>query len=129
MISLLTVVSLALGAAEAPEPATQPVLTLNQALEEAREKNLDLKVARARLDQALLQSRRAWAGYLPTVTVGGSYTRNSAEAVFALPGGGEPITIQPYDQLGAQAEVRRPSSRRRSGPPSATRASPRKCPR
>ncbi|WNG27521.1 TolC family protein [Cystobacter fuscus] len=106
MISLLTVVSLALGAAEATEPTAPPVLTLNQALEEAREKNLDLKVARARLDQALLQSRRAWAGYLPTVTVGGSYTRNSAEAVFALPGGGEPITIQPYDQLGAQAEVR-----------------------
>ncbi len=102
MIALFTVMSLTLGAASAPPP----VLTLNDALQEARQNNLDLKVARARLDQALLQSRRAWAGYLPTVLVGASYTRNNAEAVLTLPGGGGTVTIQPFNQLGAQAEVR-----------------------
>ena len=42
MIALLTVVSLAVGA------ATPPVLTLEDALTEAREKNLDLKVELSR---------------------------------------------------------------------------------
>jgi outer membrane protein TolC len=58
-----------------------PVLTLDEALTEARQKNLDLQVARARLEQAQVLARRAWAGYLPTLSVGGSYTRNSTEAV------------------------------------------------
>ena len=83
-----------------------PVLTLQDALAEARSTNLDLKVARARLDQSLQQSRRAWAGYLPTVLLGGSYTRNSAEAAFALPGTTTQVVIQPYNSLAAQAEVR-----------------------
>ncbi|HEX8823422.1 MAG TPA: TolC family protein [Archangium sp.] len=100
MIALLAV-TLTVSAAA----ATPPVLTLDQALEAARQNNLDLKVARARLQQAQLLSRRAWAAYLPTVSVGGSYTRNSDEAVVALPGGPE-IVIQPYNQFGAQAEVR-----------------------
>ncbi|MBM7115892.1 TolC family protein [Archangium primigenium] len=86
--------------------AASPVLTLPEALEEARRTNLDIKVARARLDQSLLLSRRAWAAYLPTVAVGGSYTRNSTEAVLTLPGGGPEVVIQPYNALAAQAEVR-----------------------
>jgi outer membrane protein TolC len=69
MIALL-VVTLAVSAAT-------PVLTLDEALEAARQNNLDLKVARARLEQTRLLSNRAWAAYLPTVTVSGSYTRNS----------------------------------------------------
>ena len=99
MISLLAL-TLTLSA------ATPPVLTLDEALGEARQNNLDLKVARARLEQSLLLSRRAWAAYLPTVSVGGSYTRNSFESVLTLPGGGDPITIVPYNQFGARAEVR-----------------------
>ena len=83
-----------------------PVLTLDQAFQEARANNLDLKVARARLDQSMVQQRQALAGYLPTVLVGGSYTRNSAEAVLTLPGGGPTVTIQPFNALAAQAEVR-----------------------
>ncbi len=99
MISVLALTALvATGAAT-------PTLTLEEALEAARTNNLDLKAARARLEQAEESSRRAWAGYLPTVSVGASYTRNSNEAVVALPGGPE-IVIQPFDQLGAQAEVR-----------------------
>ncbi|QRO01572.1 TolC family protein [Archangium violaceum] len=85
--------------------AATPVLTLDEALQAARDNNLDLQVARARLEQSRLLSNRAWAAYLPTVSVGGSYTRNSNEAVVALPGGPE-IVIQPYDQFAAQAEIR-----------------------
>jgi outer membrane protein TolC len=62
-----------------------PVLTLDEALAEAQRKNLDLKVARARLTQAEQASSKAWAGYLPTVTASAAYTRNSDEASFTLP--------------------------------------------
>ncbi|WPB73156.1 TolC family protein [Archangium violaceum] len=85
--------------------AATPVLTLEEALQSARQNNLDLKVARARLEQSRLLSNRAWAAYLPTISVGASYTRNSNEAVVALPGGPQ-IVIQPFDQLSAQAEIR-----------------------
>ncbi|AKJ03035.1 outer membrane protein TolC [Archangium gephyra] len=85
--------------------AATPVLTLDEVLQAAGQNSLDLKVARARLEQTRLLSNRAWAAYLPTVSVGASYTRNSNEAVVTLPGGPQ-IVIQPYDQLAAQAEVR-----------------------
>jgi outer membrane protein TolC len=114
-----------------------PVLTLDEALAEAQRKNLDLKVVQARLEQAEQTSRKAWAGYLPTITASGAYTRNSDEARIQFPVGnivrdvGEPTsgppggdlpgsptnlqvvpaqvidtTIQPYNQLNAQLEVR-----------------------
>lgn len=121
-----------------------PVMTLEQALADAETNNNDLKVAQARLQQAQQLSARVWANYLPTITVGAAYTRNSAEAVipFAtsyvvrnvgaptgapfdptqppsetnLPGGqttflafpdretAQEITIQPFNQWGAQAQ-------------------------
>lgn len=78
----LVMVVLAQTAAPAGE-----TLTLRQALETAQKQNLDLKVAQARLDQSQLISRKVWAGYLPTITVGGSYTYNSTEARIRLPQG------------------------------------------
>ena len=111
-----------------------PVLTLDEALTEARQKNLDLRVARARLEQAQVLARKAWSGYLPTLSVGASYTRNSSEAVLpfvtgyairdvGVPTSGEglpgapttlslvpssiqDIVIQPANALGAQVELR-----------------------
>ncbi|MFN7135522.1 MAG: TolC family protein, partial [Myxococcales bacterium] len=71
-------------AAQAP---AQPVLTFDEALAAAEERNLDLKAAQARLDQANELSRRAWAGYLPQLSVGGQYTYNSVEARLSLPTG------------------------------------------
>lgn len=82
-----------------------PTLTLEQALDEARQKNLDLAVARARLEQAQTTAKKAWANYLPTVAVGANYTRNSNESRVTLPGG-PTIVIQPYNALGAQAQLR-----------------------
>jgi outer membrane protein TolC len=112
-----------------------PVLTLDEALAEAQAKNLDLKAARARLEQAEQASRKAWSGYLPTLTASGAYTRNSNEARVQFPlgnvvrdvgtptsepgaGPGAPttlqvlpaqvvdVTIQPLNALNAQLEVR-----------------------
>lgn len=62
-------------------------LTLDQALAEAESQSLELEAARARLQQAEQLSARAWAGYLPTLTVGGSYTRNNVEARIRQPTG------------------------------------------
>lgn len=74
---------LALAAsAGAPE-----VLTLDGALSQARERNLDLKVAQARLDQVKEISSKVWAGYLPQINAGGAYTHNNVEAKIALPTG------------------------------------------
>lgn len=112
-----------------------PVLTLDEALAEAQARNLDLKAARARLEQAEQASRKAWSGYLPTITASGAYTRNSDEARIAFPvgnivrdvgaptsdpgaGPGAPtnlqivpeqvldVTIQPFNMLNAQLEAR-----------------------
>jgi outer membrane protein TolC len=104
MIALLAVTLTVSAAAGTP-----PVLTLDEALQAARQNNLDLKIARARLEQSALLSRRAWAGYLPTVAVAGTYTRNVNEVALTLPGvppGTPPIVIQPLNQFGAQIEVR-----------------------
>lgn len=71
----------------APAFAQQQVLTLEDALRQAAEENPDLVAARARLEQAQAQIRKAWAGYLPHLSVGANYTRNSTEAQIALPTG------------------------------------------
>jgi outer membrane protein, multidrug efflux system len=78
-----------------------PVLTLDDALTEARQQNLDLKAAQARLTQAQQASSRAWAGYLPSLTASGGYTRNSFEIVIP-----ENIVLQPLNQFGGQVELR-----------------------
>lgn len=66
---------------------TPPVLTLDQALTQAAERNLDLKAARARLDQAHQLSWKAWSGYLPQLSAGGTYSYSNLEAKIALPTG------------------------------------------
>lgn len=74
---ILTVAAAASGA-----PA---VLTLEQAVKQARENNLDLKVAQARLKQAHEASWQAWSNYLPHITAGGAFTHNSYESKLTLP--------------------------------------------
>jgi outer membrane protein TolC len=54
-----------------------PILKLEEALREAEAKNLDLKAARARLDQSKELHWEAWSAYLPQVAAGGTYTHNS----------------------------------------------------
>jgi len=94
-------------AAEAPAPApsssAQPaalVLTLDEALRLADERNLDLKAAAARLRQAQQATWKAWAGYLPQVTAQATYTRNG-EAV-NIPFPTSLTTPPPITELPAQ---------------------------
>jgi outer membrane protein TolC len=82
-----------------------PVVTFEEALKQAAAKNTDWRQAQARLDQAHEAGNKAWAGYLPNLSVGGSYTRNSNEVLISLPGVAEEIPIQRYNQLAAQAQV------------------------
>ncbi len=69
------------------QPHAAPVLTLEQAFKETEQNNLDLKVANAKLAQAREIASKAWAGYLPQISVGGSYTRNDSAASLTLPTG------------------------------------------
>jgi outer membrane protein TolC len=66
---------------------TPSVLTLDDALGRAAEANLDLAAARARLDQAREELRKAWSAQLPQVTAGASFTRNDRAASLTLPTG------------------------------------------
>jgi multidrug efflux system outer membrane protein len=70
----------------APNAAAR-TLTFQEVLVRMENQNLDLQVARARLAQAQELSAKAWSGYLPQITAGASYTRNSDQAVLALPSG------------------------------------------
>jgi outer membrane protein TolC len=77
LLTCLTLVSAAPGG----------TLTLDQALREAKEKNLDLKAAHARLLQAHEISGKVWANYLPQIALGASYTRNQYGAAIDMPTG------------------------------------------
>jgi outer membrane protein len=76
-----------LAAAPAPEG---PVLALETALQEARERSPDLAVALERVEQATNNVQRAWDTLKPTLTALGSYTYNSVAAAqppdFTRPG-------------------------------------------
>jgi outer membrane protein TolC len=100
------------NAAQTPSPAQKtaqaqsqlPLLTFEEALRQAQTQSYDLKQARARLTQAQEAGRRAWAGYLPTATVGATFTRNSNEAILNLPDG-TVVPIQKYNQFNAQGRL------------------------
>ena len=84
------------------------VLTYEQAIKEAHEKNLDLKAAQARLDQAHEISRKAWAGYLPTLVASGAYTRNQYESSISLPTGYWVRTLDPNTPAGVLQSMNGP---------------------
>jgi len=72
---------------QAPSPAPrQKVLTLREALEAARARNLDIQQLDARLQAARQITWKAWSFYLPQVSLGGQVVRNQYEVDFTLPG-------------------------------------------
>lgn len=82
--ALALMATLALG----PVPAhADELLTLDQALQTAKERNLDLRAARQRIEQARTISGKVWANFLPRIAVAGSYTYNQYEAKLAMPTG------------------------------------------
>lgn len=113
MISL-SAVALALALAQAPPQGSPPpaaagaapgVITLDEALRLAKERNLDLQVLRARLDQADEISWKAWSRYLPQVTATGAWQWQKenilpAGALFPVE-----ITLQPGEVKQGQIEV------------------------
>jgi outer membrane protein TolC len=90
----------------APAPAAN-VIALDEALRLAAERNLDLRAAAARLREAEQGTWKAWAGYLPSVTAGATYTRNDREVVFPLTVNGETMDVpfQRLETIGAQVEA------------------------
>jgi outer membrane protein TolC len=82
-----------------PEAKTGPVVTLDEALRIAGERNLDLKALAAQLDQADEISWKAWSNYLPQLFASGSYTRQKE---IVIPGLG---TFQAQDALAARVEL------------------------
>ncbi len=70
-----------------PKDAGLPLLTLDAALTEARTRNLDLKAAVAHYEAAKEIVWKTASGYLPQLSVQGSYTRNNIGASFAAPTG------------------------------------------
>lgn len=99
MTSLAVVVALVATAGSAQ------VLTLDEALTRAREHNPDLRVARARLEQAEQVFGKVLSNYLPRLTAGGSYTYNNIEARFPMPTGyWIRDTVVPIDQPPAGTE-------------------------
>jgi outer membrane protein TolC len=90
-VVLVALVTLAAEPGAAPAtPDTAPAartLTFQEVLVRMENQSLELQAARARLAQAQELSSKAWSGYLPQITLGGSYTRNSDEATLTLPTG------------------------------------------
>ncbi len=99
----LVVAALLAQSGEAP-----PVLTLEQALREARRNNLDIQQAEARLHQADQAAAKAWSYYLPQVTAQGIYTYNEPAVILPLSQFGLPLpdaVITPRNQLNALAKA------------------------
>jgi outer membrane protein TolC len=101
--------------AEEAQPAT---LSLDEALRLLDDRSLALAQARGRIEEAAGASRQALSAALPTVQVGGSYTRNSDAARAPIgqllarqnPGAPAPpdLLIQPLEAFSASGAVRVP---------------------
>jgi outer membrane protein, multidrug efflux system len=82
-----------------------PVLSFEEAINQAEKQNPGLEAARARLRQADELSNKAWSGYLPNLVANGSYTRQEEVAIPLSPDS-PPIVIQQANQFGAQVTLR-----------------------
>ena len=79
-MTTLTAALVALALGQAPT-----TLTLEDALRRADSANLDLKAARARLDQAHAGVQKAWSYHLPQVSAGATYTHNDSGVSLPFP--------------------------------------------
>lgn len=64
-----------------------PVVGFQEALQAGAASNLDLQAAKARLRESYQITWKAWSGYLPQISAGGSYTRNNVGVNVQLPVG------------------------------------------
>ena len=77
-----------------PPPAATTTLQIREALRIAGERNLDLKASAARLRQAEQGYWKALSGYLPALTLSGTYTRYGTPVNLFFP---VPINARPGD--------------------------------
>ena len=86
--------------------ALQPLETFVQAARRQNPSNLE---ARALAERSDAEADTATSRLLPSAAANATYTRNQYEVKLALPdslgGGGQPLTIQPYNQLDANATL------------------------
>jgi outer membrane protein TolC len=110
---ILTALLLAQGGAAPVAPPRQgalPTITLADAMREAGAKNLDLRIARARLEQSKELHARAWSFYLPQVSAGATFTHNDFADVtlpataLGAPAGTPDVVITKQNQLAAQIQ-------------------------
>ena len=92
------------GAAAQAAPPAGEVSTLDEALRLATQRNLDLKVLAAQLDQADEISWKAWAGYLPQAAITGVWQQQK-EIAIPLDPAAPPIVIQPGEIMQGQLEI------------------------
>lgn len=82
----------------------QPPLTIERAIELAMTRNERARAALERIDAAQARVTKARAGFLPTLSLTGTYTRRAFETVRTV--GDDRITIQSLNALGASADAR-----------------------
>ncbi|HYD40287.1 MAG TPA: TolC family protein [Anaeromyxobacter sp.] len=92
-----------------PADATGPVITLDEALQVAGERNLELQALEAQLDQAQEITWKALSAYFPQVSVGASYTFQEElrqNVVFGV-GPSTPLGggVQAFDTVGQTSVV------------------------
>ena len=98
-----------------------PALSLSDAYQQAQVKNLDLKVAHARLEQARLLHDKVWAHQLPRVDAAGIYAHNSQEIATELPTGYSLRTVGTTSLNGPAYDPSKPiSTKNPPGTPSNT---------
>ena len=107
MPTLAAALAAALLAAPDGTPPPPPALALADALRELDSQNLTLAQARARADEARAVVRQAASALIPTLSATGSYTRNSDQAIFGLPGRPQ-VYIQPLEAWQGGAGLRVP---------------------
>ena len=81
-------------------------LSLDDCIELALERNLDVQLTGERLTEADTQTRQALATMLPTLSAEGSYTRLDEELSFAM--GPQSLTFMDSDIFKAGLVVRQP---------------------
>jgi outer membrane protein TolC len=104
---VVALAALALLAAAPVARAQEPInLTLDQALQLARQHNRSLVVEQARLEQAETQVEQGWSALFPTLAAQGRYSHNYKQV--ALNFGGKNLLLQPSEQLDGAISVNMP---------------------
>ena len=102
MTSLLFIALLAGG----PNTESAPLLTLDAAIAKAQRNNLDMQIAKERVERAAILSKKAWSVVLPVISASYSLTRFDREISISM-GPGQDVVLQALTQKSAAVNYRR----------------------